>query len=31
MPTDTDFNAMPAIRVIMMPKDTNASGRSSAA
>ena len=26
MPTDTDFTAMPAIRVIMMPKDTNALG-----
>lgn len=26
MPNDNDFNAMPAIRVIMMPKDTNALG-----
>ena len=26
MPQDNDFNAMPAIRVIMMPKDTNALG-----
>ena len=26
MPQDNEFNAMPAIRVIMMPKDTNALG-----
>lgn len=26
MPPETEFNAMPAIRVIMMPKDTNALG-----
>lgn len=26
MPQDSEFNAMPAIRVIMMPKDTNALG-----
>ena len=26
MPQESEFNAMPAIRVIMMPKDTNALG-----